>query len=115
MARFSKAQAAGLFVTGVAAGAALALLYAPKTGAQTRRDLRKFSKRTLNRLDNLQDDIRDQVTDWVDDVSSTIRDGITTGKKLSSHGYDQVMEVFDNAKKSVEEGKTRLQRMIQTA
>ena len=115
MARMSKAKGAGLLWTGAAIGAAVALLYAPKTGAQTRRDLRKYSKRTVNRLDDLQNDIRDQVTDWVEDVSCAVKDGINSGKKLSAHGYDQVMSVFENARQVVEDGKTRLERMIKTA
>ncbi len=115
MTGFSKSQVAGFFFTGAILGAAVALLYAPKTGAQTRRDIRKLSKRTVHRLDDLQDDIRDQVTGWVDDVSGTVKDGLNAGKKLSAHGYDQVMGVFDNAKQYVEDGKSRLQPMIQTA
>src|SRR5690242_4164695 len=115
MTGFSKSQVAGFFVGGAVLGAAVALLCAPKTGAQTRRDIRKFSKRTVHRLDDLQDNIRDQVTDWVDDVSGTVKGSLNAGRKLSAHGYEQVMGVFDNAKKYVEDGKTRLQRMIQTA
>jgi gas vesicle protein len=115
MAGFSKSQAAGFLITGAVIGAAVALLYAPKNGAQTRRDLRKFTKRAVNRLDDLQDDIRDQVTDWVEDVNCVVKDGLDAGKKLSTEGYEHVMEVFDNAKKAVEDGKTRLGRIIKTA
>src|SRR5437870_2633727 len=104
MARFSGTQAAGYLLTGAAIGAAIALLYAPKTGVQARRDIRKFSKKTIDRLDDFQDEVREQVTDWVD-----------VGKKFSTESYEQVMEVFDNAKKVVEDGKTKLQRMIKTA
>src|SRR5439155_2784257 len=115
MAHSSRKQLVGFLVTGALVGAAVALLYAPKTGAQARRDIRKFSKKTVNRLDDLQDDIRNQVTDWVDDISSSVKEGLTAGKKFSAEGYEQVMEVFDSAKKVVEDGKTRLQRMIKTA
>ena len=115
MARISKCQAAGFLMTGAVVGATIALLYAPKSGAQTRKNIRKFSERTVNRLDDLQEDIRDQVTDWVDDVGSVVKNGIDAGKKLSTHGYEQVMGVFDNAKKVVEDGKARLERIIHTA
>jgi gas vesicle protein len=115
MARFSKSQAAGFLLTGAVVGAAVALLYAPKSGAQTRRDIRKFSKRTLDRLDDLQDEMRDQVTDWVEDMSTVVKDGLNAGKQIGVQKYEQVLDVFDSAKKYVEDGKNRLQRMIQTA
>ena len=115
MARMSKSDALGFFLGGAVVGATVALLYAPKTGVQARRDIRKFSKRTVERLDDLQTDIRDQVTEWVDDVSGAVRDGLNAGKKLSNEGYEQVMGVFDNAKKIVEDGRNRLQHMIKSA
>jgi gas vesicle protein len=91
--RISKTQVAGLFATGAAVGAVVALMFAPKTGVQTRRDIRRFSKKTMDQLDHLQCDVRDQVTER----------------------YEQVMEVFDNMKDYVEDGKTRLRKMIKTA
>jgi gas vesicle protein len=89
----SKKQLCGLFITGAAAGAVVALLFAPKTGAQTRKDIRRFSKRTVNQLDDLQEDVRGRI----------------------SEGYEQVLEVFDNVKEYVEDGRTKLKKMIQTA
>ena len=93
MRGFSKTDALGFFVAGTAVGAAVALVFAPKTGAQTRKDLRRFSKKAINRIDDLQCDVRDQITG----------------------GYEQVMDVFDNVKEYVEDGRTKIQKMIQTA
>lgn len=93
MANFSKKKMVGFFLTGAAVGAAVALLYAPKAGAHTRRDIRKFSKRAVDRLDDLQCDVREQL----------------------NGGYEQVIEVFDNVKDYVEDGKNRLKKMMQTA
>ena len=93
MRGFSKTEVVGFFVTGAAVGAAAALLFAPKSGAQTRKDIRRFSKKAVNQLDDFQSDVRGQITE----------------------GYDQVMEIFDNVKDYVEDGKTKLRKMIQTA
>ena len=83
----------GFFITGAAVGAAVALLLAPKSGAQTRKDISRFSKKAINRIDDLQCDVREQINE----------------------GYEQVMEVFDNVKEYVEDGKNKLQKMIRTA
>ena len=93
MRGFSKTDVLGFFLTGAAVGAAVALVFAPKSGAQTRKDIRRFSKKAINRIDDLQCDVREQITG----------------------GYEQVMEVFDNVKDYVEDGKSKLQRMIRPA
>jgi gas vesicle protein len=89
MARFTKSQAAGFFLTGAAVGAVAALVLAPKSGAQTRRDIRRFSKKAMDQFDDLQSDVRSQISD----------------------GYDHVLQVFDNVKDYVEDGKTRLKKI----
>jgi gas vesicle protein len=90
--RLSKTQLTGFVMTGAAVGAVVALIFAPKSGAQTRKDIRRFVKKTGNQLEDLQQDVRDQV----------------------SGGYEQVMEVVDNVKEHVEDGKSRLQKFIKT-
>src|SRR6516164_9586873 len=54
MRGFSKTDALGFFLTGAAVGAAVTLVFAPKSGAQTRKDIRRFSRNAANRIDNLQ-------------------------------------------------------------
>ena len=36
-------------------------------------------------------------------------------RKLRADGYEQVLQGFENAKKYLEDGKSRLERLIQTA
>jgi gas vesicle protein len=93
MRGFSKTQVAGFFLTGAAVGTVVGLLFAPKSGTQTRRDIRKFSKRTVDQLDDLQSDICDQI----------------------SESYGQVVDVIDSVREYVEDGKTRLRKMMKTA
>ena len=93
MRGFTKTDALGFFIAGAAVGAAVGLVLAPKSGAQTRKEISRFSKKTINKLDDLQCDVREQINE----------------------GYEQVMEVFDNVKDYVEDGKNKLQKMIRTA
>ena len=111
----SMKQAAGFFFTGAMVGAAVTLLYAPQSGARTTRDIRRFSRKSLARLDDLQGNIRDQVTEWVEHFTDLVKDGIDSGKKLGADGYEQVLEGFDTAKKCVEDGKMRIEHIIKTA
>ena len=72
MRGFSKTQVAGLFVTGAAIGAGAALLFAPKPGAQTRKDIRRLTKKTVDQLDGLQSGIREQLTEGYQQVRRMI-------------------------------------------
>jgi gas vesicle protein len=115
MAEIDMKHAAGFLFAGAMIGAAVALLYAPQSGDRTKKDIKKFARKTVNRLDDLQLDIRDKVADWVDDMSEVVKDGVDRGKKLGTEGYAQVLQGFDNAKKCVEDGRSRLERLIKTA
>jgi len=83
---------AGFLIAGAAVGAAVTLLFAPKSGAQTRKDIRRFSKKTAKHIDDLRQDVQDQV----------------------SGGYEQAMEVIDNVKEYVKDGKSGLHKLIKT-
>lgn len=112
MAEIDIKQAAGFFFAGALVGAAAALLYAPQSGARTQKDIKKFARTTVDRLDDLQTDIRDKVTDWVDDMTEVVKDGVDRGKKLGADGYDHILQGFDNARKCVEDGKSRFEQLI---
>jgi len=73
MRGFSKTQVTGFFLTGAAIGAVAALLYAPKTGAQMRKDIRRLSRKTIDQIDSLQDDIRGQISGGVAQVKRMIK------------------------------------------
>ena len=65
-------------------GAAIALLYAPQSGVRTKKDIKRFARKTVDQLEALQGDVRDQVTDWVDDMTEIVKDGVDRGKKLGA-------------------------------
>ena len=73
MQGFSKTKVAGFFLAGAAVGAAAALLAAPKTGAQMRKDIRRLSRKTIDQLDDLQSGIREQITDGYSQVRKMIK------------------------------------------
>ena len=69
----------------------------------------------MDRLDNLQETIRNQAADWVGDLSEVVRDGVARGKKLGSESYEKILQGFDNAKQCVEDGRNRIELLIQTS
>lgn len=53
----------GMVCAGAGVGAAAALLYAPQTGRRTRRDLRRFGARQVDRVRDLGEDFTGYVED----------------------------------------------------
>jgi gas vesicle protein len=79
------------FMVGVAAGAAVALLYAPQTGEKTRRQLRR----------NLED-----AGDYIKDAADTVSDH---AEKYVKRGRNIVEDVVDSASNAVTAAKKVIQ------
>lgn len=76
----------GSFVWGLLLGAGAALLFAPKSGQETRDELR-------DRLDQLKEgaegrvkEVRDTLTDTVDDVRRQVNEGVDSARKAIDSG-----------------------------
>ena len=115
MAHIEFKQAAGFLFAGAIIGAAIALVYSPQSGIQTRKDIKRFARKTGGHLADLQTSFHNQVSDGVDAIMEVAKDGIDRGKKLSAAGYEQVLQGFAKAKKCVEDGRDRLEQLIKTA
>ncbi len=83
---------AGLAITflmiGLGAGALVALLYAPKTGGQLRRDLRRKYKDAREAVEDFADEARDKVgdviergADWLEEAEREARKTVTPLKR----------------------------------
>lgn len=66
---------------GVGAGALIALLLAPKTGKQMRRDLRKRVE-----------DARDSLQDWTEDAKDRLQDAVERGSDWAEDLRDTARE-----------------------
>ena len=63
----------GTFVTGVAVGAAIGVLYAPKKGSETREDLKELFEDILNRIKDIDfQDVKDAVATKIADIKQSI-------------------------------------------
>jgi len=61
----------GMFWTGAAVGAGMALLYAPHDGKRTRRNLARFGARRWHQLQDFQGDVSSFVSNTADGVWRT--------------------------------------------
>ena len=65
-------QGFGLLMVGAAAGASMAMLFTPKSGAQMRKDIGRFGRRTMERMDDFQGQIREQSECVVENMNEAV-------------------------------------------
>jgi gas vesicle protein len=78
------------FGVGVAAGAALALIYAPQTGEKTRRQLRRGYEDAADRLRSTANDVSDQAGKYFKRGKNAVSDVVDSAQDLANAASKRV-------------------------
>lgn len=78
----------GTFVWGMLLGAAAALLFAPKSGRETRRELTDSVTRLRDQAEEKVHEVQRNVTDAVEDVRRQFEEGIDTARRAVDSGKE---------------------------
>lgn len=78
----------GTFVWGLLAGAAAALLFAPKSGRETRDELTESYYRLRDEAEERIRDVQDNVTATVEDVRRQFDDGVDSARRAVDSGRE---------------------------
>jgi gas vesicle protein len=110
----NKIAAVGIFAAGAGIGAAAALLFAPRTGKQTRRRILNSANEALNRAEDFREDLRNRMTEWADEASGAIASGLSCGKTAAREGGEHVTQALERVKEAMEDGKQRVERYVRS-
>jgi gas vesicle protein len=100
------------FLIGGAIGAAIALLYAPQSGHETRKDIKRTARRVKNEAVDLVEDTIDRVDDFVDETKDRVTEIIDRGVELSSAAKKEIIKTLDQGQKALEKQKGRIMEAI---
>ncbi len=92
-------------VVGGLIGAAVALLYAPQSGRETRKDIKRTARRIKNSTVDLIEDTIDDVNDFVDDLRKKAADIAYQGADLSDKAKQDIMATLEKVQKAIEKKK----------
>lgn len=99
---------AGAFLLGGVIGAALALLYAPQSGRETRKDIAKTARRIKKETVNLVEDSIDSINDFAGDVKDKVSDIIERGRDLSDDAKREILKNLEHGQKVMEKQRKRI-------
>ena len=95
----------GTFVWGLLIGAAAALLYAPKSGRETREELTESVGRIRDQAEGKVREVQDTVTEVVEDARRQFEEGVDTARRAVESGREAVRESRAEVERRVEESK----------
>ena len=99
---------AGAFLVGGLMGAAIALLYAPQSGRDTRKDIKKTARRIKKETVHLVDDTVDSINEFAGDVKEKVNEIIERGKELSDGAKREIIKNLDHGQKVMEKQRKRI-------
>jgi len=99
---------AGAFLLGGMIGAFVALLYAPKSGRETRKDISRAARRVKRETVDLVEDAIDSINEFSGDVKDRVSDIIDRGKELSDGAKKEIIKNLDHGQKVIEKQRKRI-------
>ncbi|HXC92747.1 MAG TPA: YtxH domain-containing protein [Geobacteraceae bacterium] len=101
-----------MLVAGGLLGAAVALLYAPQSGKQTRRDLSRYRRKLSKQAEDIVDDFAGNVHGMMDSIGEKAEDILDKGKDLAHEAKVELVKILDEGQARLEKQKERLTKII---
>ncbi|HXC93689.1 MAG TPA: YtxH domain-containing protein [Geobacteraceae bacterium] len=101
-----------MLVAGGVLGAAVALLYAPQSGKQTRRDLSRYRRKLGKQAEDIVDDFAGNVHGMMDSIGEKAEDILDKGKDLAHDAKVELVKILDEGQARLEKQKQRLAKII---
>jgi gas vesicle protein len=97
------------FAVGAFIGAGIALLLAPESGEEMRRDVRRFGKKALNKIQKIRMEVGRSIDNMAEAVWDTVQKDFDRGRDWTESTLAEVQRALDGGKEFIrgEIGKIR--------
>lgn len=102
----------GSFLTGLAIGAGVALLFAPRAGVETRRDLRRRARRVTHVARDAAEDLSDSVVDRYEHAKRSVEDKIESARQSLEIRRRQAAEALRAGREAAQQARQELEARI---
>jgi gas vesicle protein len=102
----------GSFFWGLVAGAGLALLFAPQSGADTRYRIKLQARRARQAAQDIAEDVTDTVVGSIETARRTVEDRVGAARDAVEVRREQVKRAVNAGRAAAEEARDELERRI---
>ncbi len=102
----------GSFIIGLAVGAGIALLFAPRTGEATRRDIQRSAQRMGDQAQNLVTGVADSVSQTIQDARMRVETRIGVARDSVDLKRRQVTNAVDAGRMAAQQARVELEQRI---
>ncbi|MBP2673767.1 MAG: hypothetical protein H6Q84_607 [Deltaproteobacteria bacterium] len=101
-----------LVLTGVVLGAGVALLLAPQSGEDTRKDVLRYAKKARRKAEGAAGEFADSVSGMVDAIEERSEEVISQGKGLAKESKEIMLEAIEEGQKRLTRQRERLADLL---
>jgi len=102
----------GIFVVGGVIGAVVALLYAPKSGKNTRKDISRTVRRVKNNTVDLIEETIEDVNEFAGDLKEAAADLLEHGAEMSSKARKELVSKIEHGQRAIEKQRRKLSEAL---
>jgi gas vesicle protein len=101
-----------LLLAGAVLGAGVALLIAPQSGRETRKDISRQVKKTRRKVEGVAGEFADSVSSMVDSIEKKAEALIDQGMDLAKDSKEAVLEGIEEGQERLARQRDRLARLL---
>jgi len=102
----------GSFFLGLAVGAGLALLFAPRSGMETRRQIRRSAERVRGAAEDAVTDVTERVQDTFEVARQRVEEKIEEARDAIETKREQVQRAVDAGREAAQQARADLERRL---
>jgi gas vesicle protein len=102
----------GTLLLGVAIGAGVALLFAPRSGPATRRAIRRKAREATDAVKGATGDMKDQVVDTFENAKARVEEQIESARSAIASKKRQVSRAMDDGRDAAQQTRDELEQRI---
>src|SRR5207237_10582134 len=102
----------GEFLRGALIGAGGALLFAPKSGLETRNDIKRGARKAQDKVRDVAEGVTDQVVDTFEGARARVEEQLETARSTIAAKRDQVSRAMEAGRDAAQQARTDLERRL---